>query len=359
MSSRPTDALADRHGRVRWEPSTSARERPRSRPADGAVGREPARGHAHRGRPGGDARGRYRSRWRHPALAERHGDTVWAAVDGEAKAQAPRPRRQPHAGFELRAGRERSEAADLLLVSDLPLQGGIRMTATQMAQAITFVAARARLPRRALRRRLPVLRRLRRAHGALRRGQVRGERPRLRRQRRRRGVIGPLNSPCAVAALPDLNRARGGPLAMVSPLTSFVGLTRRRRASPRTARRRCTRLAPQLPARVPDGRPQGAALALLARDRGTAGVRPRRREPGYGELMATGFATAARRLGLDRRDARRGIRARTPTRRVAGGWRRRSPRPSSSAGLLDTNAAAVIRDLRAAAPDADISRRTG
>ena len=113
-------------------------------------------------------------------------------------------------------------------------------------------------------------------------------------------MIGTLNSPCAVAAVPELNRAPGGPLAMVSPLNSFVGLTC---AAPGVAR---TLLASLYPTgrrnflRVyPTDDLQGAALALLARDRGRRSVYVLDDgEPGYGALLATGFATTADRLGL-------------------------------------------------------------
>ena len=39
-------------------------------------------------------------------------------------------------------------------------------------------------------------------------------------------MLGTFNSGCAVAALPELNRAPGGPLALISPSNSVVGLTR-------------------------------------------------------------------------------------------------------------------------------------
>ena len=83
------------------------------------------------------------------------------------------------------------------------------------------------------------------------------------------GVIGTFNSPCSVASLPELNRALDGPLAMISPLNSFVGLTR---AGPD--------VDPALPSALyptgvrnfvrvyPTDDLEGAALALFARNRG-------------------------------------------------------------------------------------------
>ena len=78
-------------------------------------------------------------------------------------------------------------------------------------------------------------------------------------------------------------------------------------------------------------------------------------EPGYGALLAAGFATGAERLGL-----RIAGRARWDPR--ARDYRALARRVAASGaeavfvgGLLDTNAARVVRDLRAAlGPDADI-----
>ena len=114
------------------------------------------------------------------------GDTVWVSVVAGPSAAATNEvsgvQALPSTACEpVVAGKGES---DLLVVSDLPLQGGIRITATQMAQAIAFILRERGVPRRPLPRRVPVLRRLDRAHGPLRRGQVRRERARLRRQRR-------------------------------------------------------------------------------------------------------------------------------------------------------------------------------
>jgi branched-chain amino acid transport system substrate-binding protein len=239
--------------------------------------------------------------------------------------------------------------SDVLVVSDLPLQGGVRVTTTQVAQAIAFV----------LRKRGFRAGRFRVAYqscddsvgrtGLFDEAKCAANARAYAANRDVVAVIGTFNSPCAVAALPELNRAAGGPLAEISPSNSFVGLTR---AGPG--------VDPALPAALyPTGRRnylrvyptddlQGAALALFARDRGERRVFVLDDgNPGYGELMATSFETAARRLGLmvvgratwnpqaDNYDKLAARIARTPAEAVYLG------------GLLDTNAAGVVRDLRA------------
>jgi branched-chain amino acid transport system substrate-binding protein len=238
--------------------------------------------------------------------------------------------------------------ADLLIVSDLPLQGGVRITATQMAQAMVYVLRERGF--RAGGHRLA----FQSCDDSVARTGLFDEAKCAANARAYAAdpsvvaVIGTLNSPCAVAALPMLNRARGGPLAMVSPLNSFVGLTRRGTGVP-----------PQLPdALYPTGRRnylrvyptddlQAAALAQLARDRGLDAVYVLDDgDPGYGRLLADGFATAAVRLGLH-------VAGRATWNPRARSYRRLAGRVAASGadavfvgGLLDTNAAAVVRALR-------------
>src|SRR5262249_13762533 len=230
------------------------------------------------------------------------GDTLWAAsgADRIASTTDRETGIRPFPASACERVHAGSGKADVLIASDLPLQGGVRVATTQMAQAITFVL---------------------REHG-FRAGRFRVAYQSCDDSIARTGlydeakcaanarayaanpsivaVIGTFNSPCAVAALPELNRARGGPLAEISPSNSFVGLTR---AGPG--------VDPSLPAALyPTGQRnylrvyptddlEGAALALLARERGLRRVFVLDDgEPGYGMLMATAFATAARRLGL-------------------------------------------------------------
>jgi branched-chain amino acid transport system substrate-binding protein len=282
------------------------------------------------------------------------GESVWVSVVADPLSTGPevagvRPF-PPSTCERVIAGKGDS---DVLVVSDLSLQGGVRLRTSQMAQAIAFV----------LRERGFRAGRFRVAYQSCDDsvGQTGlSEDAKCASNARAYalnpdvvGVIGTFNSSCAVVALPELNRAPGAPLAMVSPTNSFVGLTR---ASPG--------VHPELPAGLyptgtrnflrvyPADDLQGAALALFARSRGHRRVLVLDDgQPGYGALLATGFEVAARRLGL----TVAGRMTWDPGARSYAELARRVARSGASAvflgGLLDTNAAAVVRDLRAQVDD--------
>ena len=112
-------------------------------------------------------------------------------------------------------------------------------------------------------------------------------------------VVGPTTSACAHAMIPILNAAPGGPVALVGPGNTYLGLTR---AGPGVAAgdpgslyptgvRSYVRLAPADDA-------QGAALVLAARDAGVR--RPFFLHDGdaYGRGLVGAFGEVAQRLGL-------------------------------------------------------------
>lgn len=240
-------------------------------------------------------------------------------------------------------------SSDVLVVSDHPLQGGVRVSTPQMLQAIAFV----------LRERDFRAGRFKVAFQSCDDSVARTglfDEPKCAANARAYadnpdvvGVIGTLNSACSVAALPELNRAPEGPLAMVSPLNGFVGLTR---AGPG--------VDPALPAALyptgvrnyarvfPTDDLEGAALALLARQRGHRAVYILDDgDPGYGALHATAFETAAPRVGLTVSGRASWDRRAKDYEALVEDVARSGARAVFIGGLLDTNAGGVIRDLRA------------
>ena len=116
------------------------------------------------------------------------------------------------------------------------------------------------------------------------------------------GVIGPVNSGCATAMVGIANQAEPGPLAIVSPTTSYVGLTR---SGPGTSPRDPGRY---YPTRIrnfvrvyPPDDAQGAAGAVLAKQLRVKHVYVFVTDPddGYGAALGYSFTKAARALNID------------------------------------------------------------
>ena len=234
---------------------------------------------------------------------------------------------------------------DRLVVSDLPLQGGLRPSSQQMGDAMAYVL---------------------RGHG-FRAGRWRvalqscddavaatllpddtkcaANARAYARAAAVVAVVGPATSGCALAAVPDLNR---GGLAIVSPFSSYVGLTR---AGPGTrpgepgslypsGRRNFLRVFPADDHQV-------AALALLAKRLGATPVYVLDDgDDEYGRLFAGQFERSARALGLPlagQATWRPGAaRYDALAERVA----RASPGAVFLGGRLDTSGAAVLEALR-------------
>jgi branched-chain amino acid transport system substrate-binding protein len=113
------------------------------------------------------------------------------------------------------------------------------------------------------------------------------------------GVIGTYNSGCAQSEIPFLNQAPDGPLAMVSPANSYVGLTRRDPFADKgelealypTGVRNYARVYP-----IDDVGPAGAALFLERL--GARRVSALSDRDGYNDLLVRSFRVAAGRTRL-------------------------------------------------------------
>jgi DNA-binding SARP family transcriptional activator/ABC-type branched-subunit amino acid transport system substrate-binding protein len=152
---------------------------------------------------------------------------VWAAVGGDAvPAAEPVPERaatlpQPECG-PLLGGAARP---DLVIASDLPLQGGLLET-EPIAAAITFVlrqhgfrAGRHRIGYQSCDDSTP-------QSGISDPRTCEANAKAFARAERLVGVVGPFDSQCAAIMIPIANRTDPGPLALVSPSSTSIGLTR-------------------------------------------------------------------------------------------------------------------------------------
>jgi branched-chain amino acid transport system substrate-binding protein len=113
------------------------------------------------------------------------------------------------------------------------------------------------------------------------------------------GIVGTWNSQCSKIELPILNGASGGRLALISPSNSDIGLTR---AAPGTSpgepglyyptgKRNFARL-------LPADDVQSAAAAILAKRLAVHRMYVLGDKESYGISLAAGFSRAARRVGL-------------------------------------------------------------
>jgi ABC-type branched-subunit amino acid transport system substrate-binding protein/streptogramin lyase len=113
------------------------------------------------------------------------------------------------------------------------------------------------------------------------------------------GVVGTFNSGCAQSEIPFLNQAPDGPLAMVSPTNSYIGLTRR---DPFAEKGELEALYPtgvRNFARVfPIDDVAGAGAALFLKRLGARRVAALSDRDGYSDLLVSSFRVAAGRIGL-------------------------------------------------------------
>jgi branched-chain amino acid transport system substrate-binding protein len=114
------------------------------------------------------------------------------------------------------------------------------------------------------------------------------------------GVVGTFNSGCAEIIIPILNRAPDGPVGMVSPANTYVGLTH---GGPGTASGEPDKYYPNGTRNyiriVAADDYQGASNALLAQQLGYKSVFIFNDKEAYGLGVATDFRNAAKKLGLN------------------------------------------------------------
>src|SRR5207244_5039768 len=160
---------------------------------------------------------------------------------------------------------------------------------------------------------------------------------------------------CAEIEIPVLNRAPNGPLAIVSPANTYVGLTH---GGPGTAAGEPGKYYPtgkRNYARVVAADDfQGAADALLAKSLGVKSVFILNDKEAYGQGVASNFRNAAKKLGIK-------IAQFTAWDGKASSYEALAVKIKSSGaqgvflgGLICENGGKLIKDIRARAPNVKV-----
>ena len=169
------------------------------------------------------------------------------------------------------------------------------------------------------------------------------------------GLIGTFNSGCAKLVIPVLNRASGGPLAMVSPSNTYPGLTEGGPGTEAgepdnyypTGKRNYARV-------VWNDQYQGAANALYAQELKLKNIFVLNDSETYGLGIATLFSDAAKELGIN-------IVANQKWDKKASSYESLASRIKASGadavflgGIICNNGGKLIKDLKAAMPDVQL-----
>jgi branched-chain amino acid transport system substrate-binding protein len=162
------------------------------------------------------------------------------------------------------------------------------------------------------------------------------------------GIIGTFNSGCAVSELPIVNRAPGGPVPMISPSNTYVGLTH---TGPGVDPRDPEALYPTgvrnyVRVTSPDDL-QGTAQAILAKQLGLRSVYIVEDGEDYGAALRQTFITAARRLGVDVAGTSMWDGRALSYANLADRIRRSGADGVLVAGIVNFNGIQLVRDLRA------------
>ena len=169
------------------------------------------------------------------------------------------------------------------------------------------------------------------------------------------GVVGTFNSGCAKIIVPILNRANPGPVAMVSPANTGVGLTKSglgadpgepQKYYP-TGKRNYARV-------VARDDIQGPADAMWAKELGVKKVFVLNDKQTYGFGVATTFRKAAEKLGLQVAGFQGWDAKQSSYEALANSIKQAGADGVFLGGIICNNGAKLIKDLKAGVPDAKL-----
>jgi branched-chain amino acid transport system substrate-binding protein len=189
---------------------------------------------------------------------------------------------------------------DVLIASDLPMQGASRTQTVQMVDAIEFVLAQREWRAGDLNVGFQACDDSTAQAGKWDPGKCSQNANAYARNEGVVGIIGTFNSGCAAVIIPILNQAPGGGVAMVSPANTYVCLTESGPGCAEdepdkyypTGTRNYTRM-------VAHDAYQGAAVAQFAQSIGVESVYVLNDREAYGLGVAQNFRNAAEELGIE------------------------------------------------------------
>ena len=244
---------------------------------------------------------------------------------------------------------------DLLVASDLPLQGANRSQSIQMTKAIAFVFAQNDWKAGSHTLAYQSCDDSTAQAGKWDSGKCSANATAAANDASVVGVIGTFNSGCAEIEIPINNRAPNGPLGMVSPANTYVGLTH---SGPGTA-------AGEPGKYYPTGKRnyvrivaaddfQGAADATLAKKLGISKLFILNDKEAYGLGVATNTRNAATKLGVKTVGFTAWDGKATSYSALALKIKQSGAQGVFLGGLICENGGKLIKDIRAGAPNVKI-----
>jgi branched-chain amino acid transport system substrate-binding protein len=169
------------------------------------------------------------------------------------------------------------------------------------------------------------------------------------------GVVGTFNSGCAKIEVPVLNRANPGPLAMVSPANTGVGLTK---SGPGTDAGEPDKYYPTTTRNyarvVANDSIQGPADAMFAKQIGITKVFVLNDKQTYGYGVAFTFRRAAQKLGLQIAGFQGWDAKQSSYEALANTIKQSGADGIFLGGIICNNGGKLIKDLKAGVPDATL-----
>jgi branched-chain amino acid transport system substrate-binding protein len=234
---------------------------------------------------------------------------------------------------------------DVLIASDLPMQGSSRTQTVQMVKAIRYVLDKNGWKAGDLNVGYQVCDDSTAQAGKWDSGKCNANAQAYKGNDDVIGVIGTFNSGCAAIIIPVLNQAPGGGLPMISPANTFVCLTEGGPGCEKTEPDKYYPTTTRNYVRVvAHDAYQGAAVAQFAKDQGVKSVFVLNDKEAYGQGVAQNFRNAAESLGINIA----GFAAWDPKASSYEALMRQIEQTGADAiflgGLIDENGAQVIKD---------------